>query len=164
VQFWCKEANKDLYEHFKRHDDELMRKDSLRELHHQQDTNHVKAFNKLITKFLPKDRIFCQTIESKVSIYSVLGNEHTAHRLPTLLSAPIQTYRDPLKDRVYQTVPPKRRQEKRVAEAEQKEYPCEDCSHEECVYENKRGEKKVSRGQEERIGVQEWNGCTSHLK
>jgi hypothetical protein len=69
LRFWCKERNSDLYAHFKQHHDEFMKEDSLRKLHHPHDTNHMEAFNKLIIKFLPKDRSFCQTIENKVTTY-----------------------------------------------------------------------------------------------
>ena len=56
--FRCKEKNKDMYLCFKKHHDQFMQEDSLREPHHSHDTNHVEAFNKLITKFLPKDRTY----------------------------------------------------------------------------------------------------------
>jgi hypothetical protein len=46
--FPCKEKNNELYLHFKKHQDESMEKESLVELHHLHDTNHVEGFSELI--------------------------------------------------------------------------------------------------------------------
>jgi hypothetical protein len=39
---------------------EFMKEESLSELHHPHDTNHVEGFNKLLTKFLSKDPTYCK--------------------------------------------------------------------------------------------------------
>jgi hypothetical protein len=49
----------------KKHHEKCMQEDKLRQLFHQYDTNAVEGFNKFLTKFLPKDRTYCQTIENK---------------------------------------------------------------------------------------------------
>jgi hypothetical protein len=43
--------------------------EKLKMLHHNWDTNCVEGFNKLIIKFLPKDRTFSKTIENSVRIH-----------------------------------------------------------------------------------------------
>jgi hypothetical protein len=45
-----------LYPHFKRYHEEFMEEELLCEIHHPHDTNHVEGFNKLITRFLPKEK------------------------------------------------------------------------------------------------------------
>jgi hypothetical protein len=42
-----------------------MEESKLRQLFHRYDTNTVEGFNKFLTKFLPKDRAYCQTIENQ---------------------------------------------------------------------------------------------------
>jgi hypothetical protein len=50
-----------------------MEDSKLRQLFHQYDTNNVEGFNKFLTKFLPKDRTYCQTIENKARSMLVVG-------------------------------------------------------------------------------------------
>ncbi len=50
-----------------------MDKDKLVQLFHGWDTNTVESFNKLLTEFLLKDRMYCNTIENKSSIHVALG-------------------------------------------------------------------------------------------
>jgi hypothetical protein len=54
-----------MYLFMKRHHEEFMKEEKLRQLFHGYDTNNVEGFNKFLTKFLPKDRTYCQTIENK---------------------------------------------------------------------------------------------------
>ncbi len=75
-----------MYEQFKNLQDEFMEEDKLHQLFHWWDTNAVKGFNKLITKFLPKDRTFCKTNENLVRIHLAMcllsiGYEETYRRL-----------------------------------------------------------------------------------
>jgi hypothetical protein len=42
-------------------------------LFHGWDTNTVVSFNKLLTKFLPEDRTYYNTIENKARIHLALG-------------------------------------------------------------------------------------------
>ena len=64
LRFRWKTKNAAMYEHVKILHEEFMEEDQLRQLFHSWDTNAVKGFNKLITKFLPKDLTFCKTIEN----------------------------------------------------------------------------------------------------
>jgi hypothetical protein len=52
-----------------------MKEDSLWELHHPHDTNHLEAFkNKFITKFLPNEQTpLYQMIENKARIYLAMS-------------------------------------------------------------------------------------------
>jgi hypothetical protein len=59
---------------------QLMEEDSLRELHNPHNTNHVKAFNQLIAKFLPKHRMCCKTIEKKVRIHLAMCIQSVGYR------------------------------------------------------------------------------------
>ncbi len=44
----------------------------LRQLWHKHDTNDVEAFNKFLTKFLPKDKSRCKTTENKAKSMSAV--------------------------------------------------------------------------------------------
>jgi hypothetical protein len=50
-----------------------MEEEKLSMLFHQYDTQKVEGFNKLLTKFLPKDKTYCQTIENKARIHLAVG-------------------------------------------------------------------------------------------
>ncbi len=50
------------------------------ELHHPHDTKHAEGFNKLITKFLPKNWTYCKTIENKVRIYLTMCIQSVGYR------------------------------------------------------------------------------------
>jgi hypothetical protein len=66
LQFRCKAWHKQLYPFMKnKHEKEFMEDTKLQQLSHQDDTNRVEGFNKFLTKFLPKDRAYCQTIENQ---------------------------------------------------------------------------------------------------
>ena len=52
----------------------------LRQLWHQYDTNNVEAFNKFLTKFLPKDKTYCQTIENKARSMLAVGLQSVGYR------------------------------------------------------------------------------------
>jgi hypothetical protein len=43
--------------------------DKLCQLYHQYNTNAVEGFNKYLTKFLHKDKTFCQSIENSARSY-----------------------------------------------------------------------------------------------
>ena len=66
LRFRSKVDNKELYEFLRKHHEEFMEESKLRQLWHCYDTNLVEAFNKFLTKFLPKDKTYCQTIENRV--------------------------------------------------------------------------------------------------
>jgi uncharacterized phage-associated protein len=59
--FVAKQKNHEMYAKFKEYHKAFMDKDKLVQLFHGWDTNAVKSFNKLLTKFLPKDRTYCTT-------------------------------------------------------------------------------------------------------
>jgi hypothetical protein len=80
LRFRCKTTNHAMYLLFKSHHDQFMQEDSLRDLHHPHNTNHVEAFNKLITKFLPKDRTYCKTIENKARIHLAMCIQSVRYR------------------------------------------------------------------------------------
>jgi hypothetical protein len=65
--------NPEMYTKFKEYHDRFVDKDKLVQLFHGWDTNAVESFNKLLTKFLPKDRTYCKTIENKAIIHLALG-------------------------------------------------------------------------------------------
>jgi hypothetical protein len=50
-----------MYAKFKEYHDGFTEKDKLVQLFHEWDTNAVEPSNKLLTKFLPKDRTYCNT-------------------------------------------------------------------------------------------------------
>jgi hypothetical protein len=58
-----------LYLFLKTHHEEFMVDDKLRQLFHQYNTNAVEGFNKYLTKFLHKDKTFCQSIENAARSY-----------------------------------------------------------------------------------------------
>jgi hypothetical protein len=72
-RFRCKERNKDMYEFMSKNHEIFMEEDKLKQLFHMYDTQNVEGFNKLITKFLPKDKTYCQTIENKVRVHLAAG-------------------------------------------------------------------------------------------
>jgi ribosomal protein L37AE/L43A len=96
LRFRDKIRNKDLYLFLKGHHDQFMEDSKLRQLWHQYDTNNVEAFNKFLTKFLPKDRTLCQTIENKARSYLAVGLQSIGYRqfygrLFELAGVPLQT-------------------------------------------------------------------------
>jgi ribosomal protein L37AE/L43A len=80
MRFRCKTRNKDLYLFLKCHHDKFMEESKLRQLWHQYDTNNVEAFNKFLTKFLPKDKTYCQTIENKARSLLAVGLQSVGYR------------------------------------------------------------------------------------
>jgi hypothetical protein len=81
LRFRCKERNKELYLFMKKHHEQFMEESKLRQLFHQYyDTNNVERFNKFLTKFLPKDRTYCQTIENKVRALLAAGLQSIGYR------------------------------------------------------------------------------------
>jgi hypothetical protein len=73
LRFVAKQKNHEMYAKFKEYHEAFMDKDKLVQLFHGWDTNAVESFNKLLTKFLPKDRTHCNTIENKARIHETLG-------------------------------------------------------------------------------------------
>jgi hypothetical protein len=73
LRFRCKVRNKELHAFMKEHHEKFMEDSKLRQLWHKYDTNNVKAFNKFLTKFLPKDKTYCQTIENKARSMLAVG-------------------------------------------------------------------------------------------
>jgi hypothetical protein len=73
LRLCCKTKNLEMYAKFEEYHEAFMDKDKLVQLFHGWDTNTVKSFNKLLTKFLPKDRTFCNTIENKARIHVAFG-------------------------------------------------------------------------------------------
>jgi hypothetical protein len=69
-----------LYLFMKKHHEQFMEESKLRQLFHQYDTNNVERFNKCLTKFLPKDRTYCQTIENKVRALLAAGLQSIGYR------------------------------------------------------------------------------------
>jgi hypothetical protein len=80
LRFMCKERNKELYLFMKKHHEQFMEESKLRQLFHQYDTNNVEGFNKCLTKFLPKDMTYCQTIENKVRALLAAGLQSIGYR------------------------------------------------------------------------------------
>jgi hypothetical protein len=80
LRFRDKVRNKELYEFLKKHHEQFMDETKLRQLWHQYDTNNVEAFNKFLTKFLPKDKTYCQTIENKTRSMLAVGLQSIGYR------------------------------------------------------------------------------------
>jgi hypothetical protein len=80
LRFRCKRRHKDLYDFLEKHHREFMQEEKLRQLYHQYDTNNVEGFNKFLTKFLPKDRTYCQTIENKARSMLAVGLQSIGYR------------------------------------------------------------------------------------
>jgi len=57
-----------------------MEETKLRQLWHQYDTNVVEGFNKFLTKFLPKDKTYAQTIENKARSMLAVGLQSVGYR------------------------------------------------------------------------------------
>jgi len=79
-RFRCKEKDAKLYEFMKKHHDSFMEETKLRQLWHEYDTNLVEAFNKFLTKFLRKDKTWCQTIENKARCMVAVGLQSIGYR------------------------------------------------------------------------------------
>ena len=69
-----------MYLFMKKHHDEFMADDKLRQLFHEYDTNNVEGFNKFLTKFLSKDRTYCNTIENKARCMLAAGLQSIGYR------------------------------------------------------------------------------------
>ena len=65
LRFRCKTKDSKLHLFMKKHHEQFMEDVKLRQLFHQWDANAVEAFNKFLTKFLPKDRTHCKTNENE---------------------------------------------------------------------------------------------------
>jgi hypothetical protein len=52
----------------------------LRQLFHQYNTNAIEGFNKCLTKFHQKDRMYCQTIENKARTMLAAGLQSIGYR------------------------------------------------------------------------------------
>jgi hypothetical protein len=61
-----------MYAKFKEYHGGFMEKDKLVQLFHEWDTDAVEPSNKLLTKFLPKDRKYCNTIRNKARSHLAL--------------------------------------------------------------------------------------------
>jgi hypothetical protein len=57
-----------------------MEETKLWQLFHQYDTNRVEGFSKFLTKFLPKDRIYCQTTENKARTMLAAGPQSIGYQ------------------------------------------------------------------------------------
>jgi hypothetical protein len=73
LRFRCKTRNKDMHLFMKKNHEEFMEDAKLRQLFHQRDTQKVEGFNKLLTKFLHKDKTHCQTIENAARCHLAVG-------------------------------------------------------------------------------------------
>jgi hypothetical protein len=71
----CKEWNKELHLCLKQHHEKFMEESKLRQLWRRYDANLVEAFNKFLTKFLPKDKTCCQTMENKARSMITVGRQ-----------------------------------------------------------------------------------------
>ena len=80
LRFRCKEKDAKLYDFMKTHHESFMEEAKLRQLWHQYDTNLVEAFNKFLTKFLRKDKTWCQTIENKARCMVAVGLQSIGYR------------------------------------------------------------------------------------
>ena len=80
LRFRCKVRDEKLYEFLKTHHEQFMEESKLRQLWHQYDTNLVEAFNKFLTKFLRKDKTYCQTIENKARCMVAVGLQSIGYR------------------------------------------------------------------------------------
>jgi hypothetical protein len=69
-----------MYAKFKEYHKAFMDKDKLVQLFHGWDTNAVKSFNKLLSKFVPKDRKYFNTIENKARIHVGLGLQSVGYK------------------------------------------------------------------------------------
>jgi hypothetical protein len=78
--FRCKRRDKELHIFLQKHHREFMKEEKLCQLYHQYDTNNVERFNKFLTKFLPKDRTYCQTIENKARSMLAVGLQSIGYR------------------------------------------------------------------------------------
>jgi hypothetical protein len=79
-RFRCKGRNKELYLCLKQHHEKFMEESKLCQLWHRYDTNLVEAFNEFLTKFLPKDKTHCQTMENKARSMIVVGLQSIGYR------------------------------------------------------------------------------------
>jgi hypothetical protein len=69
-----------MYAKFKEYHKAFMDKDKLVQLFHGWDKDAVESFNKLLTRFLPKDRMYCNTIENKARIHVALGLQSVGYK------------------------------------------------------------------------------------
>jgi hypothetical protein len=80
LRFRCKTRNNALYQVMKKHHEKFMEEGKLRQLFHRYDTNTVEGFNKFLTKLLPKDRTYCQTVENKARTMLAGGLQSIGYR------------------------------------------------------------------------------------
>jgi hypothetical protein len=74
LRFWCKTRKKDMCVFMKKHHDEFMEDEKLRQLFHQCDTQKVEGFNKLFVKFPHKNKkTCCQRIENAARCHLATG-------------------------------------------------------------------------------------------
>jgi hypothetical protein len=74
LRLHCKTKNHERYTKFKEYHEGFMDKEKLVQLFYGWDTTDAfESFNKLLTKFLPKDSTYCNTIENKARIHVALG-------------------------------------------------------------------------------------------
>jgi hypothetical protein len=64
----------------KTHHEQFIEETKLCQLYHQYDTNNVEGFNKFLTKFLPKDKTYCQMIENKARSMLAVGLQSIGYR------------------------------------------------------------------------------------
>jgi hypothetical protein len=77
LQLSCKTKNNETYA---KYHEAFMDKDKLVQLFHGWDSNTVESFNKLLTEFLLKDRMYCNTIENKARIHVALGLQSVRYK------------------------------------------------------------------------------------
>jgi hypothetical protein len=80
LRFRCKLRHSELYLVLKTHHEQFMEDEKLKQLFHSYDTNLVEGFNKFLTKFLPKDRTYSQTIENKARTMVAVGLQSIGYR------------------------------------------------------------------------------------
>jgi hypothetical protein len=79
LRFRCKTQNKDMCLFMKKNQEEFMEDAKLRQLFLQCETQKVEGFNKLLTKFLHKDKTCCQTIEKAAKCHLTVGIQSVGH-------------------------------------------------------------------------------------
>jgi hypothetical protein len=80
LRFRSKTKHSEMYAKFSEFHEQFMEEDKLVQLFHAWDTNGVESFNKRLTKFLPKDRTYCFSIENKVRIHVAVGLQSVGYR------------------------------------------------------------------------------------
>jgi hypothetical protein len=69
LKYRCKKKNAKLYEQWKTHHDKFVADNWIRDFMHEYNSNKLKSFNGLLTKFLPKHKFFASTIVNQGRTY-----------------------------------------------------------------------------------------------